>query len=73
MLHLVWSSCCSEMASAALSGTVTQSVAICIWQELIYVWNGFNILSKKPSLLEAMLVVVEQTVNTILEDKGTAY
>ena len=73
MLHLVWSSCCSEMASADLSGTVTQSVAICIWQELIYVWNGFNILSKKPSLLEAMLVVVEQTVNTILEDKGTAY
>ena len=46
------------------------NVTVCIWQELIYVWNGFNILSKKPQLLEAMLVVVEQTVNAILQDKG---
>ncbi|XP_070195662.1 tetratricopeptide repeat protein 39B-like isoform X2 [Littorina saxatilis] len=39
--------------------------------ELIYVWNGYNIIGKKLPLLEAMLVVIEQTVNTILEDKAS--
>ena len=37
----------------------------------MYVWNGFNIIGKRVELLEAMLVVVERTVNTILEQRGT--
>jgi hypothetical protein len=40
-------------------------------QELIYVWNGFHVIGKKDHLLTPMLVLVEHTVNDILNNKGT--
>lgn len=39
--------------------------------ELIYVWNGFNIIGKCSHLLEPLLMVVEQTVQAILDDKAS--
>lgn len=33
-------------------------------------WNGFNVIGKKQFLLEPILMIVEKTVHTILEDKG---
>ncbi|XP_025109099.1 tetratricopeptide repeat protein 39B-like [Pomacea canaliculata] len=39
--------------------------------ELIYVWNGFNVIGKKQFLLEPILMIVEKTVHTILEDKAS--
>lgn len=33
-------------------------------------WNGFNVIGKKLFLLEPILMIVEKTVHTILEDKG---
>ncbi|KAK7501102.1 hypothetical protein BaRGS_00007587 [Batillaria attramentaria] len=39
--------------------------------ELIYVWNGFNIVGKRRPLLEPMLMIVEQTVQNILDDKAS--
>ncbi|KAJ8305266.1 hypothetical protein KUTeg_015811, partial [Tegillarca granosa] len=38
-------------------------------EELVYVWNGFTILGKRPDLLEPMLVIVEKTLNEIMENK----
>ncbi|XP_046361608.1 tetratricopeptide repeat protein 39B-like isoform X1 [Haliotis rufescens] len=38
--------------------------------ELIYVWNGFNIIGKKMELLEPMLMKIEEVINEILQNKG---
>ena len=39
-------------------------------QELVYVWNGFNILGKKVELLEPFLVVIEKKLNDIIQKKS---
>ncbi|XP_076462469.1 tetratricopeptide repeat protein 39B-like [Babylonia areolata] len=39
--------------------------------ELIYVWNGFNILGKKPELVESVLGVVETTVTSLIQNSGS--
>lgn len=41
-----------------------------ILQELIYVWNGYNIVGKNSQLLEKMLEDVEKTVTEIANKKG---
>lgn len=38
--------------------------------ELIYVWNGFMIIGKKPELIEPILAFVEETINDIMSHKG---
>ncbi|XP_059145816.1 tetratricopeptide repeat protein 39B-like isoform X2 [Physella acuta] len=40
--------------------------------ELIYVWNGFNIVGKNRQLLERMLVVVESTVTELAGQSESA-
>jgi len=40
-------------------------------QELIYVWNGFFIIGKRQELLLPMLTIVEETVNDIIQNKGS--
>ncbi|CAL1544810.1 unnamed protein product [Lymnaea stagnalis] len=40
--------------------------------ELIYVWNGYNIVGKNQELLEKMLVVIEATVTDIASKKDLA-
>ncbi|XP_050401579.2 tetratricopeptide repeat protein 39B [Patella vulgata] len=37
--------------------------------ELIYVWNGFNIIGQKMSLLDPMLTIIEQTINQLQNKK----
>ena len=39
-------------------------------QELIYVWNGFMIIGKKPALIEPILTKVEATLNEINAKRG---
>ena len=38
--------------------------------ELIYVWNGFSIIGKKPELLCPLQAIVENTLTVIEKNKG---
>ncbi|ESP02475.1 hypothetical protein LOTGIDRAFT_138416 [Lottia gigantea] len=37
--------------------------------ELIYVWNGFNIIGQKMHLIDPILTIIEQTINEIQTNK----
>ncbi|KAL3868152.1 hypothetical protein ACJMK2_040986 [Sinanodonta woodiana] len=40
--------------------------------ELIFAWNGFSIVGKKPELLEPLLLIVEKTLNQIVTNKDSS-
>ena len=39
-------------------------------QEMIYVWNGFNILAQQRALLVPVLAAIEATINSLLTHEG---
>jgi len=39
-------------------------------QELLYIWNGFMILSKAPELLNPVLLKIEETLQEMSCNKG---
>lgn len=56
-----------------LFGVLHEALHLCLGQELIYVWNGFMIIGKKPELIEPILAFVEETINDIMSHKGLFY
>ena len=38
---------------------------------MIYVWNGFAIIGRKPELLDSISQIVEDAINDLLARKGT--
>ena len=42
----------------------------CWFQELMYVWNGFAILAKNPSLLTPIIETFDRTLKQLTETKG---
>lgn len=43
---------------------------ICVFQEMIYVWNGFAIIGRNPELLGGIFPLIEESINYLVSNRG---